>query len=106
LALALTLTGDERFWAIPSGIRALMALLGLTVTGGLWIYDKRDSELHDELISRARKLESELGVDTGAFLGRPKPRSAWIQHGRATALIHGAALVAGLVALLLALCER
>src|SRR6478672_780598 len=34
-----------------------LALLGLTLVAGLWIYDTRNSELHNDLISRARRIE-------------------------------------------------
>jgi hypothetical protein len=83
--------------------KLLLALLGLAVVAGLWIYDTRNSELHDDLISRARRIEEELGVHTGAFRGRPMPRHDWIAHDIATRLIYGATLAAWLAAFVYAL---
>jgi Polyketide cyclase / dehydrase and lipid transport len=39
-------------------------------TAALFVYDRRNSQLHDDLISRGRRVEKELGIDTGHFLGR------------------------------------
>src|SRR5689334_10758611 len=50
--------------------KLIIAVVGLVVTVGLWVYDHRNSALHDDLISRARKIEEELKVDTGVFRGR------------------------------------
>ncbi|HLO32683.1 MAG TPA: hypothetical protein VK249_26285, partial [Anaerolineales bacterium] len=44
-----------------------IALFGLLITIALFVYEKRNSELYDDLISRGRKIEEELGVDTGIF---------------------------------------
>lgn len=71
-----------------------IAVLGLIATLALLLYDLRNSELHDDLISRARKIEDELGVDTGQFRGRLKSSNWFVKHDRATALIYGAALSA------------
>jgi hypothetical protein len=79
--------------------RLLFSILGLIAVIGVRIYDIRNSGLHDELISRARKIEEELGISTGAFLGRPKPKNG-ITHDVATFLIYGAAIVAWLAAVL------
>jgi len=73
--------------------RTGLAVVGLLATLGLLIYDLRNSELHDELISRGRRIEEELGVDTGQFRGRPKPTRWLIQHDYATALIYGVSLL-------------
>ena len=51
------------------GLRLLFSVLGLVTTLGLLVYDLRNSELHDDLISRGRKIEDELGVHTGVFRG-------------------------------------
>jgi hypothetical protein len=71
-----------------------IAVLGLIATLALLLYDLRNSELHDDLISRGRKIEDELGIDTGQFRGRLKSSSWFVKHDRATALIYGAALAA------------
>src|SRR5688500_11498990 len=44
--------------------RIVILLLGLASTLGLYVYDIRNSELHDDLISRARKIEDERGGGT------------------------------------------
>src|SRR5262245_66090238 len=45
----------------------LLAVVGFCVTYAMWSYDQRNDGLYDDLISRGRKLEEELGVDTGIF---------------------------------------
>jgi hypothetical protein len=76
----------------------LFSVLGLIVTLGPSIYDRRNSELHDDLISRGRKIEDELGVDTCVFRGR-KLTEGIIKHDYATNLIYGAAIVAWIAAI-------
>jgi hypothetical protein len=71
-----------------------LALIGLFATLGLLIYDLRNSELHDDLISRGRRIEDELGVDTGQFRGRLKASNWWIKHDNAMFIIYGASLLA------------
>jgi hypothetical protein len=71
-----------------------IAALGLVATLALLLYDLRNSELHDDLISRGRKIEDELGVDTGQFRGRLKSSNWFVKHDRATMLIYGAAFAA------------
>ena len=51
-------------------IQTGVALFGLTVTYALFVYDQRNSQLHDDLISRGRRIELELSVHTGHFMGR------------------------------------
>jgi hypothetical protein len=82
-------------------LRLLFAVLGLVATIGLLIYDLRNSQLHDDLISRGRKIEDELGVDTGIFRGR-KVAKRLIKHDNATILIYGAALVSWISAIWIA----
>ena len=82
-------------------LRLLFAILGLIATIGLLIYDLRNSQLHDDLISRGRKIEHELGVDTCVFRGR-KVAKGIIKHDAATLLIYGVALVAWISAVWIA----
>lgn len=86
---------------LPRPALVVAATLGLAVSVGLFVYDRRNSELHDFLISRGRRLESELGVATGQFLGRPRAKSSLVQHDTALSLVYGAVialwLLAGLV---------
>lgn len=50
----------------------IISILGLLITYGIRIYDKRNDELYDDLISRGRRLENDFGIDTGIFRGRRK----------------------------------
>ena len=70
---------------------------------GLTIYDQRNSELYDDLISRGRKIEEELGFSTGQFLGRFDPKRNGINHSNGTRLVYGASLAGWLLALIIAL---
>jgi len=76
-----------------------IALFGLLITLALFVYEKRNSELYDDLISRGRKIEEELGVDTGIFLGRRESSHKLIKHDVAINLIYGTAITAWLIAL-------
>jgi hypothetical protein len=89
--------GDAAKHIFPQ-LRLLFAVLGLIVTTGLLIYDLRNSQLHDDLISRGRKIEDELWVDTGVFRGR-KVAKGLIKHDNATILIYGSALIAWISAI-------
>ena len=84
-------------------LRAALGLLGLAVTMGLYIYDRRNSELYNDMISRAGKIEEELGVDTALFRGRLLPKTTWINHSNGTRLVYGASFASWLLALSAAL---
>jgi len=84
--------------AAPRGVRAGAAAFGLAVTAALAIYERRNSELYDDLISRGKHLEHHLGATSGVFLGRLGGR--WpVRHDSALYLIYGATLLAWLLAL-------
>jgi len=75
--------------------RVAGAVFGLLISFGLYVYDRRNSDLYNDLISRGRRAELELGVDTGVFRGRPNPRAGSIvKHGSATGLIYWTVIVA------------
>lgn len=85
---------------LAAAVTLLIAALGLAVTVGLYIYDLRNSELYDDLISRGRRIEAELGLASGVFRGRVKPQWEGISHGRATQTVYlgvGATWAAGVV---------
>ena len=83
VALAALFSTDK-----PSLTAALgIGLFGLLVTFALFVYDQRNSQLHDELISRGRRIECELGVVVGQFRGRPGSRGI-VKHDYATALVY------------------
>ncbi len=88
----------------PSLRRDLAALVGLAVgvagllvSLGIWAYDRRNNELYNEMVSRARRVETELGVDTGVFRGRPAPERKTISHGPATRLVYGTVIAGWLL---------
>jgi hypothetical protein len=103
ISLATVFGGGDATKYFSPKLRLLFACLGLVVTLGLLIYELRNSQLHDDLISRGRKIEDELGVDTGVFRGR-KVAKGVIKHDHATFLIYGAALVAWLAAIWTSAC--
>lgn len=94
----------------PPTVKAGIALFGLAVTSALWMYEVRNSELYDDLISRGRRIETELGVGTGHFRGRLKLVSRHllgplglrvrIQHDIAINLIYVASMIGWLLALI------
>ena len=79
--------------------------LGIRITYAVRIYDRRNDELYDDLISRGRKIEEELGVHTGIFKGRLKGTTKdkifrkLINHGRALHLIYSSVFI-GWIALI------
>ncbi len=85
--------------------KLLISLLGMLASIGLFIYDKRNSELHDDLISRGRKIEEELGIETGIFRGRLNS-SGIIKHDVATNLVYFSTLVAWVAAIALTVIYR
>ncbi len=101
VALGFVLRAGES-GALPALSRLGFAMLGLVATLGLFVYDLRNSQLHDDLISRGRRIEDELGVDTGVFRGRKKA-GCIVSHGTATRLVYGAALLAWLLGIVVAL---
>lgn len=60
--------------------QGVIGLFGLLITGALYVYEKRNSELYNDLIGRGRQIEAELGIHTGHFRGRPEARGI-IRHG-------------------------
>jgi hypothetical protein len=80
--------------------KLLIGVFGLSAVFALFVYDRRNAELHDDLISRGRKIADELGVDTGIFRGRLKA-SGIFKHDTATSLIYGSSVLAWTVAIVL-----
>ena len=80
--------------------KLLISLLGMLASIGLFIYDKRNSELHDDLISRGRKIEEELGIETGIFRGRLNSTGI-IKHDVATNLAYFPTLIAWVAAIVI-----
>jgi hypothetical protein len=85
------------------------AIAGFLVSTALYTYEKRNTELYNDLISRGRKIETELGVDTGLFRGRLESsrKLAWflpVKHDVAINVVYGTTIIAwflvGVVAVL------
>lgn len=84
--------------------KLLVCCLGLIFTYGIRIYDKRNTELHKQLIRRGRKIEEEWEIDNGVFIGRrisnnhypPKPMWIKIQHDIGLKIIYGTCYLAWL----------
>ena len=83
---------------ISRWVRAFACLAGFGVTLGLVIYNKRNDGLYNDMISRARRIEDELGIYTGLFRGRTTPPTPLVQHDVATRLIYGVVLLAWVAA--------
>ncbi|MDZ7362297.1 MAG: hypothetical protein ONB46_16490 [candidate division KSB1 bacterium] len=94
------LSKDNPAAALSTIAKTVIALFGLLVTFALFVYERRNSQLYDDLISRGRKIEEELGVDTGQFRGRLKPSNKLIKHDVAINLIYGTALAGWIFAFL------
>lgn len=87
------LAWSQLFKDLPETIVAQLVGLGIAaggyaITEALRTYDRRNDELYDELISRCRYIENELGIDTGLFRGRPDKQSHRVNHGWAVATIY------------------
>lgn len=82
-----------------------LGLLGLIATLGVFLYELRNSQLHDSLVHRAQELESQMGLPSalgsktsgGLFGERPGRTMRFLgvltpTHDRGLALVYGAAL--------------
>jgi hypothetical protein len=82
-----------------------LGLLGLVATLGVFLYELRNTQLHDALVHRAKELESQLGLPSalgapgpgGLFSERPRRTVRLVglvpaAHDRGLALVYGAAL--------------
>ena len=97
IALGVLLPSRPAGRELEAGPGLAIAVFGFVVTLALWIYDQRNSQLHDELISRGRRIEYELGIGVGQFKGRP---GSWaiVKHDAATGIVYVATLAAWVVA--------
>jgi hypothetical protein len=76
----------------------LVTMLGMRITYGIRIYDSRNDEIYNDIVSRGRKIEEEFGVHTALFKGRLKAnkRDVFrlpINHGRATSMIYSSVFI-------------
>jgi hypothetical protein len=76
----------------------LVCLLGFAITISLLIYDFRNSQLHKELLALGCGIEAKLGIKTGVFINRPKPKAPFLTHRKAIGFIYGITLAAWLLA--------
>lgn len=75
-----------------------LSLIAIRITYGIRVYDKRNDELYDDSISRGRRAEHELGINTGIFKGRLEANETdilnkKINHGRALDLIYSSVFI-------------
>lgn len=76
----------------------IVTVLGFRITYGIWVYDNRNDELYNDLVSRGRKIEEEFGVNTGLYKGRLKPNKIdmfgnIINHGRSLSIIYSSVFI-------------
>lgn len=108
------LSKDDPLKGLSPISRVAIACFGFLVTLALYIYERRNSELYDDLVSRARKIEEELGIETGQFRGRKRPHPfirfrlmrrqfepTFVQHSVALNIVYWSALLGWLVTILL-----
>ncbi|MDQ0000111.1 hypothetical protein [Pseudarthrobacter sulfonivorans] len=80
----------------------LASVFGFGITLGIRIYDVRNSQLYDDLISRARSLEALFGVERGPYMRRS--RSLWpIEHDFGLLVVYALVLSAWLVSAVVSL---
>lgn len=99
VVLIAVLSQDGPAAGLSATVRTGIIVFGFLATFALFIYERRNSQLYDDLISRGRRIEDELGIDTGQFRGRKDASSKLISHDVATNLIYSATLAAWLFAL-------
>jgi hypothetical protein len=98
LLLGKLLETTEPGKGLPDAARITLAVVGLITTLCLLVYERRNSGLHDDLISRGRRIEAELGIAQGPFLGRREAPRKILQHDAAIWGIYGIAILAWLAA--------
>ncbi len=96
IGLFILLDDDGTIASSPAWARATAAAFGFVITLGLYIYDRRNSQLYDDLISRGKHLENAMGFSGGVFRGRLVSTSP-INHGTALRIIYIATLLAWLI---------
>jgi hypothetical protein len=82
--------------ALLAGV--VVCALGFAVTLGLFIYDTRNDAFYDDLISRGRKIEVELGVHTAIFRGRREQEKPFVNHTLGIRLVYWPVLLGWLLA--------
>jgi hypothetical protein len=103
--------GNDSFaqGAPPDGLspssKLIIGTLELISTFGFFLDDHRNSKLHDDLMSRGRKIEDKLGIDIGIVRGRLKSFSI-VQHDQAMNVIDGSSVFAWVAALVMVALER
>ena len=98
VALVAVVTEAGPFAGLDKWVRVGLAGFGLLTTVGLAVYDHRNDELYNDLISRGRRLEFELGVHSGVFMGRPGSQRRGLNHGTATRIVYWGVMAAWIAA--------
>lgn len=107
LAIFINLLNSNLSW----WIQILICMLGFIFTYAIRLYDIRNSELHDQLISRGRKIEEELKIENGQFMGRKDKGHNYlfnlsfsltkIKHDNALSILYNTALIAWILIIIL-----
>jgi len=88
-------SSDSAVSAAPRWARVAAAAFGLVITVALFVYERRNSELYNDLIARGKHIEHQLGATSGVFLGRLGSRKP-IQHEVALFAVYWASIAAWL----------
>ena len=70
-----------------------VAVLGLLLTIAVWLYDRRNTMLYNDLVGRGRQIEGELGIYVGHFRGRPDARGL-VKHDVAMRTVYTLSAIA------------
>jgi hypothetical protein len=93
VVVLISLFGGEAAARMSPIVRTMIAVFGLLATGAFWIYEQRNDQFYNGLADRARKIEEELGIDTGQFRGRLRPFKRYlifpVDHSFAINTIYG-----------------
>ena len=111
LALVAVVSSGGPLAGVNDVVRVAGAVFGLLITTGLYIYDRRNDELYNDLTSRGRRAEHELGIHTGVFLGRLDVKTRFenkslIRHGVATGLIYWTVMISWVGAIVYVMAYR
>lgn len=99
-AILIALLARKKGEEIDPWAGLIVSLFGLFAIFGVALYDQRNSQLHNELVDRGKRIESELGLAFAQFLGRP---GSWrfVKHNFALLILYGATLLVWLLSAIL-----
>jgi hypothetical protein len=88
-----------------------IAVFGAVVTVALWVYDQRNDQHYDELVSQLASLERDLRIPDGPFGSRPRtwwslPSSRMVEHRWPITTVYAMSLITWLSLLLSQIVAR